>query len=98
MSNSSGLRTKPYYGQIHNHKKSHFYDYKMTRMSIKIYGSNKLFVGDLIDLEFPEFSVYGDIDKERSGTYIIESIVNVFFEDTYIQEMTVSRGPMGDVK
>jgi hypothetical protein len=97
MSNANGLRTKTYYGQIHNHKNSHYYDYKMTRMNIKVYGSNRLFVGDLIDLEFPYFSTYANIDVERSGTYIIESVNNVFYEDTYIQELVVSRGPIGDV-
>lgn len=96
--NASGLRTKPFYGQIVNNKRSHAYDYRMTRMGIKVYGDNQLFVGDLIELEFPYFSIYGEIDTERSGVYVIESITNVFYEDTYMQEMTVSKGPIGDVK
>lgn len=94
--NATGVRPKPYYGQIQNNKPAHAYDYKMTRANVKIYGHNDIFVGDLIELELPYFSVAGDIDKQRSGVYIIESIDNVFYENTYIQEMTVSKGPMGD--
>lgn len=97
MSNAPGLRTKPYYGQLYNNKKAHYYDYKATRMTVKAYGSNKLFVGDLIDIDIPYFSVGANKDVERSGTYMIESINNVFYENTYIQEMVVSKGPIGDV-
>jgi len=95
QSNAPGLRPKPNYGDIQNRKKAYAYDHRMTRAIIKVYGHNELFVGDIIELEIPYFSVYGETDTERSGVYMIESINNVFYEDTYIQEMTVSKGPIG---
>jgi hypothetical protein len=94
MNNTYGVRPKTYYGEVYNNKTAHAYDFRTTRMTIKVYGSNELFAGDLIDIELPYFSVNGNIDEERSGTYIIESIENIFYEYSYIQQMVVSKGPL----
>jgi hypothetical protein len=98
MPNAYGIRPKPYYGEILNSKNAHIYDYRATRLTVTIYGNNELFPGDLIDLEIPYFNVYGSIDEERSGVYLIESIDNIFYENSYMQKMRVSRGPMNEVK
>lgn len=95
------IRPKPHYGEIYNGKYAHLYDYKQSRYAISIYGNNKLCAGDYIEIELPYFSVYDkneqNVDGERSGTFIIESIENVFYEQTYIQKMVVSKGPLNDV-
>lgn len=94
MDNAHGIRPKTFYGDIYTNKISHTTDYNATRFNIRIYGDNNIVVGDLIEIEMPYFNVSGDMDKERSGVYLVESIKNTFFENTYTQQMTISKGPI----
>jgi hypothetical protein len=100
MNDAYGVRPKPHYGEIYNMKRSHAYDYKQSRYTIKIYGNNNIFAGDLIKLEFPYFTIWDKneiaVDLERSGTFLVESITNEFAEATYVQTLVVSRGPLAD--
>jgi len=98
--NAYGLSPKTNYGEVYPQKKSYFYDYKQSRYVVKIYGDNKIVAGDIIELEIPYFTTWDKteqpIDRQRSGYYLVESINNEFAESTYVQTLTVSRGPLAD--
>lgn len=93
--NADGLRPKTYYGDIYNNKVTSVFHYNESRTSISIYGSNKIFAGDIITIDVPQFRAgTADKDYKRSGKYIVESIVNVFKENTYTQQLTLVKGPL----
>ena len=90
--NASGLRPKTYYSDIYAHKGATLFHYNQSKIEIQIYGTNEVVAGDVIQLELPQFKVKGEIDVERSGFYLVESIVNDFYENTYTQVLTLSKG------
>lgn len=90
--NASGLRPKTYYSDIYPHKGANLFHYNQSKIEIQIYGTNEVVAGDVIKLELPQFKVKGEIDVERSGFYLVESIVNDFFENIYTQTLTLSKG------
>lgn len=95
----SGEATKQntFYPELYTKKDTYFYHYKMNTIGISIYGRNSLFAGDIIELELIEraSTPTNEIDVERSGRYFIESIENIFVENTYTQKLTLSKYGVG---
>ena len=87
------------YATLHNVKTSYFYHYQKNKVNATIYGRNTLFAGSVIDLFLTPHISDGqkaqDPDAERSGRYIVESVENLFFENTYTQKLVLSRSGIG---
>lgn len=90
------IRADQQYPKLHNYKRSNLYHYKKNQIGVTIYGRNNIFAGSMIDIEInvAKTGVIA-IDKEKSGRYIVEAVSNVFFENTYRQKLTLSRGGIG---
>lgn len=90
------LRLDQHYSTLYNYKKPNLYHYRKNQIEATIYGRNNIVAGSIIDLEInsakPDVVV---LDKEKSGRYIVESVSNVFFENTYRQKLVLSRGGIG---
>jgi len=87
------------YSNLHNIKTSYFYHYNKNKVNATIYGRNTLFAGSVIDLLLTPHISDGqkaqDPDAERSGRYIVESVENLFFENTFTQKLVLSRSGIG---
>lgn len=90
------VRPHTYYNQIYNKKPVNFYHHMNERTELKVYGRNNLVAGNIIELEI--LKMIGDldggpreIDIERSGKYLVESIENIFQEDMYYQKIVMSK-------
>lgn len=92
QNNPPGLRPTTFYPEVYNHKQALMQHYGQSEVTIQIYGSNKVFAGSVILVEFPKMQVTAKIDLERSGRYFVESVRNVFFENTYTQTLKISKG------
>ena len=90
------MRLDQQYPKLHNYKRSNLYHYRKNQIGVTIYGRNNIFAGSVIDIEI-NVAKTGVIalDKEKSGRYIVEAVSNVFFENTYRQKLTLSRGGIG---
>jgi hypothetical protein len=91
-SNASGLRPQPYYSDIYNNKGSSVIHFNNTKLYVKVFGTNRQFPGNVIELSLPKFKQVLEIDDELSGKYMIESINNIFYENSFIQELTLIKG------
>ena len=95
----SGPALKPdqNYADLYNIKTTSFYHYERNKVTIKIYGRNTLFAGDIITLQMFEHSASGELrlDTDRSGDYLVESIENIFYESVYTQSIVLSRNGIG---
>lgn len=94
------IRPETFYTDIYNKKAAEFYHYGRNRISVSIYGRNTLFAGSVIELDLfvhKAISTEADLekDKEYSGRWIVESVENVFFENTYTQKLVLSRSGVG---
>ena len=91
------MRPDQNYADLYNVKSTNFYHYDRNKVTIKIYGRNSLFAGDVITLQLFEHSASNELklDAERSGDYLIESIDNVFYESVFTQNITLSRNGIG---
>ena len=87
------------YAALHNVKTSYFYHYQKNKVNATIYGRNNIFAGSVIELFLTPHISDGqqaqDPDAERSGRYIVESVENLFFENTYTQKLVLSRSGIG---
>lgn len=92
MSNASGLRPQPYYGDIYNNKGATAIHFNNTKLTVNVHGTNNNFPGNVIEVDIPKFKVNTEKDEELSGKYLIESINNIFYENTFMQEMTLIKG------
>lgn len=91
------IRNNTFYSDLYTKKDTYFYHYKQNMINVMIYGRNNIFAGSLIDLELPERSTDPKLklDKDRSGRYFVESVENIFLENTYKQNLTLSRYGVG---
>lgn len=90
----SYLRPDTFYPQIYNKKTTNFYHHRTNAVSMKIYGRTSLNAGDFVEIELLKInSNAGErkIDEKKSGIYLVESIKNVFYENTYYQALTMSK-------
>lgn len=88
------------YATLHNVKTSYFYHYQKNKATATIYGRNTIFAGSVIDVVLTPHISDGkevqNLDAERSGRYIVESVENLFFENTYTQKLVLSRSGIGE--
>jgi len=87
------LRPDTFYPKAYNQKNVNLYHHQNEMVKVTIYGRNEITVGDLIELKLYDINYQEDreIDIERSGRYVIESIENIFRGDQFIQELMISR-------
>lgn len=84
-------RPQPYYEEIYNHKPAVFQAFNRKKISAKIYGNNTIVAGSIIFLRLPRLTQDNEIDNYLSGQYIVESVNNVFMENTYTQSIDLVR-------
>lgn len=97
LSNPTGdisNRSHPYYANIYNKKAPNLNHHMNNMVELTVYGRNDIFAGNYVKLELLKST--GDlsgreVDEERSGLYLIENIRNVFYENDYIQVMSISK-------
>ena len=98
MNEGQNNQRRPYQHFYENYTTKPIIDYHMNRNAfpITINGRHGLYPGMIINLELYKFSntLAGtrEIDRERSGKYIIMSINNVFNGDEYKQSLTITKG------
>jgi hypothetical protein len=92
------VRSEMYYTSVYNIKPTTFYHYERNKITVTIYGRNKIFAGSVIEIKLAEATSKTDsvkTDIERSGKYIVESVDNQFNENIYTQKLILSRGGIG---
>ena len=87
----------PFRNYAQNYMTKTVIDYHMKNSSVTclINGQGKLMPGSMIYLEVLEFNedIKGSvIDQERSGPYLIMSVINIFSGDQYKQQLTITKG------
>ena len=92
------VRYNTYYPEIYNKKGAHLYHNDKNRTVVTIYGNNQIVAGSsvYINLLKHQSNDGAEPDIERSGLYLVESIENVFYENTYTQKLTITRNGIGD--
>lgn len=93
-----GVRSNPFYPEIINTKTSYFAHYHARKVEATVYGRNTLFAGDRVTLNLIEpiaADQNREKDKENSGDYFVESIDNVFYENTFKQNLILARVGIG---
>lgn len=88
------------YSDLYDRKSSYLYHYKQNSVDVTIYGRNNIVAGSVINLQLPIRKVASqnsasEIDTERSGYYIADSVQNLFNNKTYTQKITLSRYGIG---
>lgn len=88
------------YSDLYDRKSSYLYHYKQNSIDITIYGRNDIVAGSVINLQLPIRKVISqnsasEIDTERSGYYLADSVQNIFNNKTYTQKITLSRYGIG---
>lgn len=64
-------------------------------INVRIYGRADLQPGNQIEIELPKIQAAGsapEIDTERSGYYMVETIISTFENDVFIQDIVLVRG------
>ena len=96
-SNEQYFRNNTFYPEAYNKKMANFYHHNAHKTTIKVYGRQSLTVGCVISLNLPKM-VYDDLgkqqrkdDERRKGSYLVESVNNVFYEDMYYQVLEISK-------
>jgi len=85
-------RPSTYYPDIYNNKGAQTYHYGSTRLNVRIFGNNTIFAGKIINIQLPIQATENAIDNSRSGSYLVESVTNLFYEQTYWQDLTLIKG------
>jgi len=92
------IRQPAYYDQLFNPKEVNLYHHLNEMVDMEVYGRNTLTAGDSLEIEILMSIGNRDqegggleLDEERSGFYLIESIDNIFYEDTYTQKIKMSK-------
>ena len=89
---------RPYQHFYENHTTKPVVDYHLNRNAfpIDIKGRHELYAGMVINLELYKFrnTLAGtrDIDRERSGKYLVLDIESNFSGDDFTQTLTITKG------
>lgn len=82
------------YGEIVNHKRANLAQFDEYAINISIYGNLDLYPGKMIYLDIPAFKTdttspnrEAKRDPVRSGVYMITDIENVFYENSFTQNL-----------
>lgn len=99
INSAPGVRGDPHYVEAYNNKNVSLYHHQNEMAKIKVYGRNTINAGDLITLNL--FEINFDVgnrtpDKKRSGLYIVESAESMFYENSYIQTLMISKAGLNE--
>lgn len=99
--NQEGYRSNPRYVETFHNKSSVFSNLRTNPLVITVYGNNKLQAGSIISVEINEFN--GELDKQKkdmvlSGNYFVESVNNLFVENSYTQELVLHKLDWGKIE
>lgn len=94
------IRPDMKYADLYDRKSAYMYHYKQNSVDITIYGRNNIVAGSVINLQLPLRKIASstsasEIDLERSGYYLADTIQNIFANKTYTQKITLSRYGIG---
>lgn len=97
MPEGPAVRYNTHYAEIYNRKGAHLYHTNRNRFMCTVYGNNEVVAGSSIQLDILKHTSDDSIpsDTERSGLFLVEEIENVFFENSYIQRLTLTRNGVG---
>jgi len=93
------IRPNPFYTDSYNGKSASAYHHVQHYTTFKIYGRNNITAGQVVELVIPKRDVRllgnevqsHEIDPEKSGLYLVESIKHIFDEAVYTCEVTASK-------
>lgn len=88
------LKAETYNSKSYAHKLAYDYHYRANMISCSIHGRNDLVAGDYIILDLYKFmKVSNSVEKDDvwSGHYVINSIENVYHENLYTQNLTITK-------
>lgn len=88
------------YADLYDRKGTYLYHYKQNSIDITTYGKNRVVAGSVINIQLPLRKIassesISQIDVERSGYYLADTVQNVFQAKTYTQRITLSRYGIG---
>lgn len=99
VNNESAIRPNPSHHNVFGNKAMQILNDRNNEIEIVIHGRNSIVAGSVIELNLPLFEhrEAGGVtqDEERSGTYLVKSIVNEFSGDMYKQFMVLTRSGVG---
>jgi hypothetical protein len=99
ISAGPGVRPNTNYANIYNRKGTYLYHTNRNKVDISIYGNNSIVAGSTVSLDLMKYQASSGsedtTDKRMSGFYLVESIRNIFYENTYIQKLTLTRNGIG---
>lgn len=99
--NGPEIRNNTYFADLYSYKNTFFYHYNQNTIGVSAYGRNDIVAGSVVLLDMLERRINSDgnpgldRDMQRSGLYFVESIDNIFYENTYIQNMKLARYGVG---
>lgn len=88
------------YADLYDRKGTYLYHYKQNSIDITTYGKNRVVAGSVINIQLPLRKIAtpessSQIDVERSGYYLADTVQNIFRAKTYTQKLTLSRYGIG---
>ena len=90
--NAPGFRPYPFYNEIFTNKKAMNWHYAHDKLIITINGYNDIVAGRMLQLDLPIFSAGSpERDAARNGLWLVEEVINEFWEQTYTQVLTLSK-------
>lgn len=86
------VRPETFYTETYNEKRVNHLHHDSNKLKVKVYGNNEVVAGSVIEMDFLKVdNNLGNVeDLLRSGKYIVESVKNIFKEEMYYQELTIS--------
>lgn len=88
------VRNNTYMTDLYGVKTTYFYHYRQNSINVSVYGDNRVVAGSVVQLTLYERRVgveNPEVDMERSGLYFVESAENIFYENSYVQNLTLAR-------
>jgi hypothetical protein len=88
------VRPHTFYSDIYNKKIPNFNHHSKNFVTMRVYGRNQVMAGKFVQIEILKADSNVSerkIDEQRSGIYLVESCRNVFYENEYIQVLSMSK-------
>lgn len=98
---AEGRRPHTFYTDIYNKKITNIYHHTSNMVTMRVYGRNEVMAGKFVQIEILKSDgnpSARQIDEERSGMYLVESIRNVFYENEYVQVLSMSKSGITGAK
>ena len=87
------VRPETFYTDVYNDKRVSYNHHDSNKIIMKIYGNNEVMAGSIIEIDLLKLDNDTENPKTdllRSGRYLVESVKNIFKEELYYQELTIS--------